>query len=376
MQYSVGIVGEGVLNVRIPLAFRFMGLVLVAAAMLHGQPTNGPAYWSTTVPDCSALQENPVVITNSAGATVGYSCYVAGTFIWFASGGDWSTSIRTAAPVSAPVGVDYSFYDTTGNGLSLDTTVGSSTTIASGNDVNFALAANQPSEIHLLGATTSAPGYKTTSTGTVYAIFYCPSAVTCEAVLPQLFYSALPTYSWTLGGPIAWDSAVWTQWSAEGLDDGNTRKVSFVVYNEGTVATAFTIRVYDSNGNLAGTGTTPTIAGFPLLSGGAYGEAGTYGALLDQVITTPLPSGVFKVLIDGGAENSAVEFLQFTGPAATTLQVAYDFSPGTATSSAAAREPEISRPVDACSYHKPGVCGTAQIVFARLLHERLKHLVR
>jgi hypothetical protein len=315
--------------VRFLLPFRFLGLIALATGMLHGQPTNGPAYWSTTVPDCSALQETAVAITNSAGATVGYSCYVSGTFVWFASGGPWSTTIRVAAPGSAPVGVDYTFYDAIGNDLSLDTTTGSPSSTSSSNEVSFALAANQPSEIHLLGTTGGAPDYSATSTGSVYAVFYCPDAATCEVVLPQLFYSALPAYSWTLGGPITWDSAVWTQWSAEGIDDGDTRKVSFVVYNEDTLATSFTIRVYDSNGNLAGTGATPSIPGLQILSNGYLGEGGTYGDLLENVVPGPLPQGVLKIVIDGGSEYSAVEILQFTGPTATTLQVAYDYAPST-----------------------------------------------
>ena len=101
-------------------------------------------------------------------------------------------------------------------------------------DVNFALFANQPAEIDLLGATRNAPNYGTTATGSVYAMFYCPDAATCSNVLPQLIYSALPTYPWSLSVPIAWDNSVWTQWSAVGIDDGGTHRVSLVIYNEDT----------------------------------------------------------------------------------------------------------------------------------------------
>src|SRR5579863_10399124 len=55
-----------------------LGLIALAAVVLHGQPTNGPAYWSVTMPDCSSLQETAVSITNSSGTVLGYSCYVSG----------------------------------------------------------------------------------------------------------------------------------------------------------------------------------------------------------------------------------------------------------------------------------------------------------
>ena len=64
---------------------------------------------------------------------------------------------------------------------------------------------------------------------------------------------------------------------------------------------------------------------------------GTYGAMLSSVISTPLPSGVFKVVVDGGAVYSAVEVLQFNGTSATALQVAYDSAPGLSASSASLR---------------------------------------
>ena len=181
-------------------------MVALAAATLYGQPTNGAQYWSTTVPDCSSLGENAVIITNSAGATVGYSCYVSGTFLWLAAGGTWGSSIRVAAPASGAVGVDYTFFDTGGSNVNLDATIGSAVFPTSGNDVNFALNANQPSEVHLLGAQSDAPRYGNTQTGSVYAVFYCPDAITCSSVLPQLLYSFLPTKPWSLSVPIAWDN--------------------------------------------------------------------------------------------------------------------------------------------------------------------------
>jgi hypothetical protein len=324
------------------------GLIALAAGVLHSQPTNGPVYWSVTMPDCSSLQETAVSIKNSSGAVIGYSCYVSGTFVWFAAGGGWTSKIRVGAPSTAPVGVDYTFYDTNGNNLNVDTTSGTSPT-ASGNEVSFALSANQPSEIVALGATSSAPNYGPTTTGTVYALFYCPDATTCLNVLPQLVYLQQPTHPWLAAVPIAWDNSTWPTWSAVGVDDGVTNVVSFVVYNEGTVATSFNIYIYNSTGALVATGTTPSIPPLPLLSDGSYGEAGTYGATLRTVISSPLPSGTFKILIDGGNEDSAVLMLQFSGlqyaaPSMSSMQVAYDSAPSsTATVAAAVRSTHAKR---------------------------------
>jgi hypothetical protein len=318
-------------------SLHFIGLTaLAAAAAVHAQPTNGAVYWSTTQPDCSSLNESPATIKNSSGTIVGYSCYMTGTFVWLAAGGMWGTSIRVAAPASAAIGVDYSFYDPNGNNLSLDTT-GSQT--GSGNDVNFALYANQPAEIELRGATGNGPGYRNTATGSVYATFYCPEAATCSNVLPQLIYSALPSYPWSLSVPIAWDNMVSTQWSAEGMDDGHTHVVSLVIYNENQAATKYTVRVYNSAGTLVGTGTTPSIPPLQNLGNGSFGEGGTYAVLLSHLISTPLPSGIFKILVDGGSSYSAVEMLQVNGTSATTLQVAYDTAPTTG-----AAVPPVQRP--------------------------------
>jgi hypothetical protein len=310
-------------------SLQLIGLMVLAVSVLYGQ--SGPVFWSPTQPDCSSLHESAIAVPNEQGLTMGYSCYVAGTFLWLAAGGVWGTSIRVAAPASGAIGVGYSFYDANGTDLSLDST-GSAT--GSGSFAAFALYANQPAEIELRGATTDAPSYSHTATGSVYAVFFCPDAVTCSNVLPQLIYSALPTYPWSLSVPIAWDTAVSKQWSAEGIDDGGTHRVSLVIYNESQTATTFTVRVYNSAGTLVGTGTTPSIAGFPTLSDGALGEAATYGVLLSQLIKAPLPSGIFKILVDGGTVYSAVEVLQVNGSSATTLQVAYDTTPASTASAA------------------------------------------
>jgi hypothetical protein len=209
----------------------------------------------------------------------------------------------------------------------LDITLGRGSLTIASNRVNFALSANQPAEVGLLGATSDAPNYSATSTGSVYAVFYCPDATTCGNVLTQLLYSVRSTAPWSLSAPISWDTELWTQWSAEGIDDGSTQRVSLAIYNEDITATSYTVRVYDSTGSLAGTGTTPLIPPLQSLQDGSLGQGGTYGALLSDVISSPLPSGVFKVLVDGGGKYSAVEVLQFNGMSATALQVAYDSAP-------------------------------------------------
>ena len=323
-------------------AFQLIAMMAMAAATLRSQatsipgtqpPVTGPVYWSTTAPDCSSLAgESPVPITSASG-TVGYSCYVSGTFVWLAAGGGWSTAIRVAAPASATIGVDYSFYDKSGNSLKLDRKSGGST-VVSGDDVNFALSANQPAEIAVLGATSDAPKYLNTSAGTVYAVFYCPDAPTCGNVLPQLLYSAPPATPWSLGVPIAWDMALATEWSAVGVDDGGAHRVSLAIYNEDIAPASYTISVFDSTGKMAGSGVTPSIPPLQSLPNGAYGEGGAYGAMLSDVVSTPLPSGPFKIIVEGGAIYSAVEVLQFNGPSGTALQVGYDSLPSLASSDA------------------------------------------
>lgn len=296
-------------------SLHLIGLIALAVAPLYGQQ-----YWSTTEPDCSSLGAPFTQAVQPPGVS-GYSCSVTGTFVWLAAGGPWGTVIRVAAPASNPVGVDYLLYDQTGALQSMDTTINNGS-VSSGNEVDFALYANQPAELEMLGATRNAPNYGTTATGSVYATFYCPDALTCSNVLPQLIYSALPTYDWSLSVPIAWDDALSNQWSAEGIDDGSTNVVSLVIYNETTLPAQYNIDIYDSNGNPYATYTTPNIAGFNSVTE----EAGTYAVLLDSVFSS-LPSGVFKILVDGGSALSAVEVLQINGPSATTLQVAYDTSP-------------------------------------------------
>jgi len=301
---------------------RFIGLMALCAIAVYSQPINGPVYWSTNSNlDCNANSLQEVQFPGPGGTTV-YACTLTGTFVWFAAGGGYTTALRVAAPASAPVGIDYTFYDQAGNNLNVDTNRGGGPATASGNDVNFALAQNQPAEVDILGATANAPGYGPITDGSVFVQFYCPDSVTCFSVLPQLIYSSPPTIS--LSVPLSFDGSQWTQWSAQGMDDGGAHRLSLVIYNQGKVATIFTVRVYDSNGNLVGTGTTPAINGYSSVSG----EAGTYGDLLSNIVKTSFPSGILKVFVDGGSNNASVLMLQTNGRAIAPLQVSYDTGAG------------------------------------------------
>ena len=334
---------------------QLFGLMALAATTLHSQsaalpgsqpPTTGAVYYSTGKPDCTSLAgESPVAIMS--GATVlGYSCYVSGTFVWVAAGAGWVTSLSVAAPASGAIGVDYSFYDANGNSQEMDVTPYSSSATTSGPGMSFALRSNQPSDINLQGATSTAPKHSSPSSGSVYAVFYCPDAKTCANVVPQLFYMALPPTPLVLSAPIAWDTALWTQWSAQGIDDGDSNQVSLAIYNEDTVAASYTVRVYDSAGTLAGTGTTPPIPPLQSLGTDKYGnqllgQGGTFAAPLSELISTPLPSGMFKISIDGGSMYSAVELLQISGPSITALQVGYDSAAGSSSSPMSVRRTGI-----------------------------------
>jgi hypothetical protein len=306
-------------------------LTALAAGALYGQPTNGPVYWSTDSGLACPDVEGPVEITNSSGSTVGYSCYFSGVFVWTTAGGEWSSAIRVSAPGSNPIGVDYSFYDTSGNPLPVKFKVGSGPDSGSSasNDVNFSLAANQPGVVNLPSASGGGPA--TQQTGSAYVYVYCPDDITCALAefSPQLIYSALPSVPWSLSVPIALDGLdeASTQWSAEGIDDGSTNTVSLVIYNENASAETFKVEIYNSSGTLVGTGTTPSIAG----ANSTTGEGGTYGQLLRDIPGIgKLPSGIFKIVIDGGTSNySEAEVLQVTGQSATALQVEEDCSSAT-----------------------------------------------
>ncbi len=298
-----------------------LGSLVLAAVSVHGQ-----SYYQTRPMECTGVG-GPIDIVDSTGARVGFSCFVTGTFTWFAAGGAWSTAIRVAAPSSGAIGIDYTFYDTNGTKLSMDAGFNGGASVTSAPHLQFYVNANEPAEVDLLGATSTAPNYSSIASGTVAVAFFCPDAATCSNLLPQLLYSALPSVPWSLSAPIAWDNApVTTRWSAEGIDDGGQHHLSFVIYNQGKQFSAdFVMQIYDSKGNFYASATTKSIPCLPLLASGFYGEAGVYGDVVSSVFKKGVPAGLFKLVIDGGPSvPSAVQVLQFNGPSATTVQVTND----------------------------------------------------
>jgi len=293
-------------------------------------PTTGAQWWSTDPNlDCTAYRSLIYEVPLASGAK-GYACGVTGTFVWSAAGGGWGTSIRMAAPAMGAVGVQYLFFDEDGNRILLDTVSGA--VPASGNSVGLVMSANQPSEVRLLGASSDAPQYQRTQTGSVFGIFLCSSSAACATVNPQLLYSSISVPGWSLSVPIAWDSTfsplqpvgLSTRWSAVGINDA-THVISFAIYNQSAASTAYSIRVYDANGSIAAESMTPSIPN----AGGTDGAGTTRGFLLTDVIRTPLPQGILKVTVEGDGLSSAL-FLQFSGGFGTTLPTSPEFIPGVA----------------------------------------------
>jgi hypothetical protein len=260
----------------------------------------------------------------------GYACGVTGTFVWFAAGGSWGTSIRMAAPASGAVGVQYLFFDEGGTRISLDTVAGAAR--ASGNSVGLVTSANQPFEVRLLGASSDAPQYQRTQTGSVFGLFLCSSSAACATVNPQLLYSSTSVPGWSLGVPIAWDSTfsplqpvgLSTRWSTVGINDA-THLISFAIYNQSPASTTYSVRVYGADGSIAAESVTPLILG----SGGADGAGATRGFLLTDVVGNALPQGILKVTVEGDGLSSAL-FLQFSGSYGTTLPTSPELIPGIA----------------------------------------------
>ncbi len=117
-------------------------MMALIAAMLYGSPpTNGAQWWSTN-PNLTCASAHSLIyeIQLDSGGK-GYACGVTGTFVWYAAGGLWGTSLRVVAPASGAIGVQYLFYDGEGNRISLDT-IAAGSGAASGNTLGLALAAN------------------------------------------------------------------------------------------------------------------------------------------------------------------------------------------------------------------------------------------
>ena len=316
---------------------RFLVAVVAALSASTGfalPPTTGAQWWSTDPNlNCTAYRSLIYEVPLASGG-MGYACGVTGTFVWSAAGGSWGTSIRMAAPASGAVGVQYVFFDEDGNRISLDTVAGAGQ--ASGNSMGLVISANQPSEVRLLGASSDAPLYQRTQTGSVFGVFLCASSAACATVTPQLVYSSMSVPGWSLSVPIAWDSTfsplqpvgLSTRWSAVGINDA-THLLSFAIYNQSAAPTTYSVRVYAADGSIAAESVTPLIPA----SGGADGAGATRGFLLTDIIGTALPQGILKVTVEGDGLSSAL-FLQFSGSVGTTLPTSPEFIPGIAATQA------------------------------------------
>ena len=203
---------------------------------------------------------------------------------------------------------------------------------ASGNSVGLVTTANQPFEVRLLGASSDAPQYQRTQTGSVFGLFLCSSSAACATLNPQLLYSSTSVSGWSFSVPIAWDSTfsplqpvgLSTRWSTVGINDA-THMISFAIYNQSPASTTYSVRVYGADGSMVAESVTPLILG----SGGADGAGATRGFLLTDVVGNALPQGLLKVTVEGDGLCSAL-FLQFSGSSATSLPMSPEFIPGIA----------------------------------------------
>ena len=286
----------------------FLKSFQITALMLMGfsaaQAQQQPIYWSTTQPDCGSYKSLQLSNGN-------YVCEVYGIFPWFAAGAGWKTSIRTAAPASAPIAAFYSYYDTNGNAAALDANYVDGAGVTSGqNYFSFALNANEPAQLDLLGLPAEAPTYsQTAAQGLILAYIQCPDASTCSQATTQLMYSALPSQLWSLSIPIVWNAQLGAVWSSWGFDDGQKQIFSFVISNSSNVAQTYAVYIYDSLGNLMTRINTPSIP-----------SLGTYAQVLDSFLGNKTPGGLFKITV-AGLGFSAFEALQFNAGSATTLVV-------------------------------------------------------
>ncbi len=303
----------------------YLAGILVMAALT----ANAQTYWSTSAAlNCGSYGTNaagaPQQVTTPAGGT-GYVCFVFGTLPWYAAGAGWASSIRVAAPPTAPVAVFLNFYDVNNVPSTLDFQYRGDATVSSDVTTSTALFPNQPIEVDLLGLHSQAPAYNSQAGGPVVVLAYCPDAGTCSQMQAQLIYSALPSQPWSLSAPVVWDAQTWTAWSSIGVDNGSTDQISFVIYNlaNDQLAHTYTLKVFDSNGTLHASATTQTVA-----------YQGSYADLVRNVIPN-LPSGVLKVQVVA-SDYTAFEALQFHGASATTLVSAWENIPAGAAATAAA----------------------------------------
>jgi hypothetical protein len=302
----------------------FKSVWLAGLLTLGAFTVSAQTYWSTDSNlACGAYGDaNGKPLQLESGA---YVCYVYGTLPWYATGGGWNSSIRVAAPSTAPVAYFLEFGGVNGSVATMDFRYEGDSTVYTGSTASSALNANQPLEVDLLGLHSQAPNYGPAANGPVVVLAECPDANTCSQVQAQLLYSALPGNPWSLSVPVTWDSQTSQVWSTVGVDDGAANLVSFVIYNLDSTdqaAHTYTLNVYDSTGNLFGTATTPFV---PLY--------GSYAALLRDVVTS-IPPGGFKLQLVGTTQ-AVFEALQFHGVSAATLVATPEVIPSTTVTSAA-----------------------------------------
>lgn len=304
---------------------------LAGMLVLAGLTANAQTYWSpNSALNCGSYGMDaagtPQPVTTPAGGT-GYVCFVYGTLPWYDAGGGWASSIRVAAPATAPIAVFLDFADQNAQPSTLDFQYRGDTAILNGTTTGQALLANQPMEVDLIGLHTPASNGSSEAKGPVVLLAYCPDPATCSQVQAQLIYSALPTFKYSLSAPVVFDSLTWTAWSSIGIDDGSQDNVSFVIYNlaNDKLAHTYTLKVYDSAGNLHATATTQSVA-----------YLGSYADLVRNVVAN-LPAGVFKLQMVA-SDYAAFEVLQFHSNTGTTLVSAWENIPaGAATAAAVTR---------------------------------------
>lgn len=275
--------------------------LLFAGAALNAQ--NQPVYWSTIQPNCGSFASRQL-------SNGGYVCEHYGLLPWYSAGAGWRSAIRTQAPSLGAVAIYYFFYDNNNNDSAPDSYYYNGSSFLNQHAVSFALFANEPAEVDVLGLPTEAPSYsRTTATGHVLVNVQCPDATTCSQASAQLMYSALPSQPWSLSVPIVWFNQETNAYSAVGIDDGLSQKVAIVIYNDSTLQETFQLRVYNSIGNeISGSPASITLA-----------SGNTTGRLLRDLFPG-LPTGIFKIKLTGSFYSSFVA-LQFNGPSATSLIV-------------------------------------------------------
>ena len=237
---------------------------LSAATGFALPPTTGAQWWSTDPNlSCSAYRSLIYEVPLASGGN-GFACGVTGTFVWYAAGGSWGTSIRGSAGVGSgrrpvpflrrrrqPRIARYDRGSRQAHGL--------------------VIGANQPSEVRLLGASSDAPAYQTTRTGSVFGVFLCSSSAPALRSIPSCCIRPRPyrdgrSACRSPGTPPSRRSSrrdCRTRWSAAGINDA-THAISFAIYNQSAASTTY----LDANGSLAAEVVTPLIPP----SGGADGR--------------------------------------------------------------------------------------------------------